>query len=244
MILFPWRSVTSTLSGSFQGVIPLDVEVFSPRSGKEVVMKFNRAVHYVALVFMIATIRPVAHAQLTGQITGTITDATGAVVPNADVTITSEATGLKRDVRTNQAGIYILPLLQPGEYRISVQAAGFRGVSRSGVQLQVAQTATLDFKLEIGTTSESVEVTDTAPLLDTGSNAIGGIVTPERVEDLPMLGRNSNALVTLVPGVRATRQTTINPVLESHYQFFSINGSRPQSEPIHAGRRQQHQPHV
>jgi hypothetical protein len=189
-------------------------------------MELNRALSCIALVFAAVTIRPV-YAQLTAQISGTITDASGAVVPSADVTVTGEATGLKRDVKTNQAGIFTVPLLQPGEYRVSVQAAGFRGVSRSGIQLQVAQTATLDFKLEVGVTSESVQVTDTAPLLDTGSNAIGGTVTPERVEDLPMLGRNSNALVTLVPGVRATRQTTVNPVLESHYQFFSINGSRP-----------------
>ena len=164
-------------------------------------MKLNRALSGIALVFMALTVRPVAYAQLTGQINGTITDATGAVVPSADVTVASEATGLKRDVKTNQAGIYTVPLLQPGEYRVNVQAAGFRSVSRSGIQLQVAQTATLDFKLDVGATSESVEVTDTAPLLDTGSNAIGGTVTPERVEDLPMLGRNSNALVTLVPGV-------------------------------------------
>jgi hypothetical protein len=81
--------------------------------------------------------------------------------------------------------------------------------------------------LEVGAASESVTVKDTATLLEVGTNAIGGVVTPEKVEDLPMLGRNSNALVTLVPGVRATRQTTVNPVLESHYQFFSINGSRP-----------------
>ena len=121
----------------------------------------------------------------------------------------------------------LFPLLQPGTYRITTQPVGFRPMSRSGIELQVAQTAQIDIKLEVGSTSESINVTDSTPLLDTGSNAIGGMVTPERVENLPMLGRNSNALVTLVPGVRATRQTTINPVLESHYQFFSINGSRP-----------------
>jgi len=112
-------------------------------------------------------------------------------------------------------------------YRVSVQAQGFRAVSRAGVQLEVAQTAALDFTLDVGAASESITVTDSAPLLDSGSNAIGGLVTSEKVEDLPLLGRNSNALVMLVPGIRATRQTTVNPVLESHYQFFSINGSRP-----------------
>jgi hypothetical protein len=168
-----------------------------------------------------------AYAQLTGEITGTITDASLAVVPGASVTVVNENTGIKWEAKTNQSGIYTVPLLQPGTYRISVQADGFRTLSRTGIQLQVAQTAELNFKLELGSTSESVNVTDAAPLLESGSNAIGGLVTPRQVEDLPMLGRNSNALVTLVPGVRATRQTTVNPVLESHYQFFSINGSRP-----------------
>lgn len=180
-----------------------------------------------ALIVAAAVIPPVAYGQLTGQISGTITDATGAVVPGVEVVVTHDATGIRRSVKTNQAGIYTVPLLQPGEYRISVETEGFRALSRTGVQLQVAQTAQLDFKLEVGSTTESISVTDTAPLLDTGSNAIGGIVTPERLDNLPMLGRNSNALVMLVPGVRATRQTTSNPVLESHYQFFSINGSRP-----------------
>jgi hypothetical protein len=72
-----------------------------------------------------------------------------------------------------------------------------------------------------------VTVSESAALLDAGSNAIGAVVDPQKVEELPMLGRNSNALVTLVPGVRTTRQTSLNAVLESHYQFFSINGSRP-----------------
>ena len=169
----------------------------------------------------------VAFAQLTGQITGTVTDSSGSVVPDASIAVVNEQTGIKRETKTNQSGIYAVPLLQPGMYRVSVEAQGFRSVSRAGVQLEVAQTAALDFTLEVGATSESITVQETAALLEVGTNAIGGVVTPEKVEDLPMLGRNSNALVTLVPGVRATRQTTVNPVLESHYQFFSINGSRP-----------------
>ena len=169
----------------------------------------------------------VANAQLTAQISGIVRDSSGAVVSNAVVSMANEATGIGREAKTNDVGIYTIPLLQPGTYRINVQADGFRAVSRSGIVLKVAQTATLDFDLEVGGVSESITVTDSAPLLDSGSNAIGAVVDPEKVEDLPMLGRNSNALVTLVPGVRATRQTTLNAVLESHYQFFSINGSRP-----------------
>lgn len=190
-------------------------------------MKTKTCVFVLAVWMTAIAAVPAAYAQLTGQITGTVQDATGAIVPTANITVTNESTGIRREAQTNVSGIYTVLLLQPGTYSVNVQAAGFRTVSRSGVQLEVAQTAQLDFSLEVGATAESLTVTDTAPLLDSGSNAIGGVVAQDKIEDLPMLGRNSNALMTLVPGVRATRQTLVNPVLESHYQFFSINGSRP-----------------
>ena len=180
----------------------------------------------VAALFA-GTATTVAYAQLSAQITGTIQDSTSAVVPGAAVTVVNENTGIKWEAKTNQSGIFTIPLLQPGMYGITVQADGFRPIRRSGIELKVAQTAQLDFSLELGAATESITVSGSAALLDAGSNAIGAVVDPQKVEELPMLGRNSNALVTLVPGVRATRQTTLNAVLESHYQFFSINGSRP-----------------
>jgi hypothetical protein len=187
--------------------------------------KLLRSILAAVLLAIVGT--KLAHAQLTAQISGTISDTSGGVVTTADVTVVNESTGIKWEAKSNQSGVYTVPLLQPGTYRIDVRASGFRTTSRTGVPLAVAQAAQLDFTLQVGNTSDSVTVTDTAPLLDVSSNAIGGLVTPEKVENLPMLGRNSNALVTLVPGVRATRATTTSPVLESHYQFFSINGSRP-----------------
>jgi len=167
------------------------------------------------------------YAQLTAQITGTVTDTTGAVIPGVSVTVTNEDTGIKWEATTNEVGNYTIPLLQPGNYRIELHSEGFRPVSRSGIRLEVAQTARLDFKLEVGPVTESIEVTDTAPLLDVSSNAIGGVVTSDKIQNLPIKGRNSMAFMMLVPGVRVTRATTNQPVLESHYQFFSVNGSRP-----------------
>lgn len=167
------------------------------------------------------------HAQVTAQIVGTIENPQRSVVAGAAVVATNEATGLERKTTTNDSGAYTLALLQPGSYRISVTAAGFGALSRAGVLLQVAQTATLNFELRVGSTAEVINVSGEQPLLDTSTAAIGGVVTPEQVENLPILGRNSNALMVLEPGVVATRQTTAAPVLESHYQFFSINGSRP-----------------
>jgi hypothetical protein len=167
------------------------------------------------------------YAQLTAQITGTVADSTGAVIPGVMVTVRNEGTGIQWEVKTNEAGIYTVPLLQPGIYQINVQAQGFKPVNRSGIRLGVAQTAKVDFSLEVGTATDSIDVTDTAPLLDAGTNAIGGSVTSDKVENLPLKGRNSSAFMMLVPGVRATRATITQPVLESHYQFFSVNGSRP-----------------
>src|SRR5438034_2085918 len=108
------------------------------------------------------------YAQLTAQLTGVIRDASGAIIPAAAVTVVNEGTGIKWDAKSNQDGIYTVPLLQPGNYRVSVQAPGFRAVSRTGVQLEVAQTAALDFTLDVGAASESITVTDSAPLLDSG----------------------------------------------------------------------------
>ena len=180
----------------------------------------------IALLSIGPSVRMV-YAQLTAQITGTVIDTSGAVIPGANVIVVNEDTGIKWDTKANQSGTYTVPLLQPGNYRISVQSQGFRAVSRSAVKLEVAQTARVDFTLEVGTAAESIDVVDTAPLLDAGTNAIGGLVASDKVENLPLKGRNSNAFMMLVPGVRATRATTGGPVLESHYQFFSVNGSRP-----------------
>ncbi len=169
----------------------------------------------------------VAYGQLTSQITGTISDSSGATIPNAAVRVQNENTGIRWEAKTSANGSYTIPLLQPGKYRVTVQFDGFRTMTRSGLRLDVAQMARLDFTLEVGGTADSIEVTDKTPLLDSGSNSIGATVGADKIENLPIKGRNSSAFLMLVPGVRATRATISQPVLESHYQFFSVNGSRP-----------------
>ncbi|MCY4597468.1 MAG: TonB-dependent receptor [Bryobacterales bacterium] len=166
-------------------------------------------------------------AQATSQIEGTITDQTGAVVPSADISLENEETGIRRQTESGEDGSYLFPLLDPGRYRIVVRAEGFNPIGRTGLQLQVAQSATIDFAVSVGTVEEVVNVTETAPLLDTSSNAIGGVVTVEKIDNLPAKGRNPYTFMMLMPGVRITRNTTNSPAISSHWQFFSINGSRP-----------------
>src|SRR5881397_3783745 len=88
-------------------------------------------------------------AQTTAGLTGTITDASGAVVPGARVTVTNVDTGVKRDAASNESGLYQFPLLQPGNYSIAVQREGFKAVTRDGVRLEVNQVARIDFLMQL-----------------------------------------------------------------------------------------------
>src|SRR5512139_2650655 len=94
----------------------------------------------------------------TAEITGKVTDASGASVPGAAITVLNVDTGTKRDTSSNEAGIYSAPALQPGNYRVTVQKEGFRPVSRSGITLTVDQVSRIDFRLEVGGVSETVDV--------------------------------------------------------------------------------------
>ena len=140
------------------------------------------------------------HAQATGQLTGSVSDASQAAVPGAEVTATGIGTGLERKTTTNQQGDYTLPFLPPGEYRVRVQKEGFRQVSRD-VRLEVNQVARVDFALEVGEVTETVQVTGAAPLIESDTSAIGQVIEGKAIEDLPLNGRNFVQLAILGPGV-------------------------------------------
>src|SRR5246127_845640 len=118
------------------------------------------------------------HAQTTAQITGAITDTQNAAVEGANVAVTSVDTGIAQTTKTNALGVYTVSLLKPGSYRIDINATGFRSLSRTGVTLEVAQTATLNFKLQVGGSVETITVSGDTPLLNVSSDAIGGVVEP------------------------------------------------------------------
>jgi hypothetical protein len=136
-----------------------------------------------------------------GTIAGVVTDAQGAVVPGAKITVVQVGTGSTVNIVSGAAGDYLVPRLLPGEYFITVQTAGFRGYKREGLQLSANQVVRVDVALEIGEATESVTVTADASLLTTATASIGQPITQSQLQDLPLFGRAALAVATLSMGV-------------------------------------------
>ncbi len=144
---------------------------------------------------------PLAYPQAFSQLTGTVTDSTGAAVPAAEVTASNLETGAERTAETNTTGTFTITFLAPGPYTVAVNKDGFRSVLRENVRLEVNQVARLDFSLEVGSVSETVEVTGALPALESGSSSIGQVIEQKAISDLPLNGRNFVQLAILGPGV-------------------------------------------
>ncbi|MGH9844601.1 MAG: TonB-dependent receptor domain-containing protein, partial [Blastocatellia bacterium] len=125
----------------------------------------------------------------------------GAVVPGAQVTITNLNTGLHRESVSNGEGYFTIPLLPPGEYRIAVKKDGFKPVIQSGITLQVEQALRLDYTLETGAVTDTVNITTEGPLLERETGAKGQVIDNKEIVDLPLNGRNFTELALLTPGV-------------------------------------------
>jgi len=137
-----------------------------------------------------------------GSIQGSVKDAQGAVVPDASVKITNLGTNREVLLKTNGDGLFTLPALDPGPYKVEVQQTNFRTVTQE-ITLQTAQVVNLEFALQPGSASETVEVVAGTPVIDTTTSGIGAIVEGRQITDLPLNGRNFLDLATQVPG--ATR---------------------------------------
>ncbi len=156
---------------------------------------------------VLVLVRP-SYGQTLAEITGVVTDSTGGIVANAIVTVVDTQTGATRNARTNSVGAYTFPALQPGFYSVKVEMRGYQVEVRDQVQLQVAQTARLDFALKIGSVSQQVEVTGGAPLLNTDDTTVGTVIDNRRIVDMPLNGRNFTALIALSPNVTASFSTS------------------------------------
>jgi len=137
----------------------------------------------------------------TADLSGIVTDSTGAAIAGASVTITNKGTAAARTATTNEGGAYSLSSLNPGNYDMTVEARGFKRSERKDIELQVGQAARLDYTLEIGNVSETVEVSGGAPVLETENATVGTVIENRRIVELPLNGRNYLQLASLTPGV-------------------------------------------
>ena len=136
-----------------------------------------------------------------GRILGTLTDQSGAAVGGATVTVTDAQRGTTRTASTDQSGSYAVPDLPPGTYKIRVEAKGFKAVERLNVQIEVASDVRADFSLQPGQVTEMLTITEEVPLLNTTSATLGGTLSNEEINDLPLNGRNYENLLQLRPGI-------------------------------------------
>ena len=143
-----------------------------------------------------------AHAQVAGAaLSGTVTDPSGGLVPNAKISVRNTSTNVTRDATTDNAGLYTVPNLLPGTYEITVGASGFATEVRTGIGLEVGAQQVLNVVLKIGSSTDKVEVTGEAPQIDLASSAITDTVNSTTVRELPLNGRSWTDLATLQPGV-------------------------------------------
>lgn len=168
-----------------------------------------------------------ALAQVTGSISGTITDSSGAAIPHATVTITDLETGQVRMLAADDRGSYRVLALPVGRYEVKAEQSGFKTAVRTGISLVVAQEATVDLALQVGEANQQVSVSAEAPVVDVSTAAISGLVGERQVKDLPLNGRSFDNLITLNPG---TANTTSNRSATStgggQGNNFSVSGNR------------------
>jgi hypothetical protein len=164
----------------------------------------------------------------TGQINGTLTDASGAVIPAAKVTLASEQTGLTRETATNASGDYVFPLLPVGVYSVTAEAAGFQTARRTEITLRVNQTRRIDLEMAVGELTETVEVVAESAAIDTETAAVGTVVSQKQVTQLPLNGRNFLQLLFLGNGAVETNGEQ-GGMRRDAGNAISINGARPTS---------------
>ena len=164
-----------------------------------------------------------------GTLTGTVADNSGAVISNATVKITQQATGVSRQTTTNSAGLYRFDAVDLGTYTVSAQATGFATQEKAGVAIESAHTTALDFQMKVGGGSEvvTVEASSAQLALQTSEHVRNEILSEATVQTLPTLGSDSLTLAQLAPGVAVGNLSNQNAINQNGTLFFAVNGQRP-----------------
>jgi hypothetical protein len=190
----------------------------------------------VAVLCSVFSLCPLMYGQANGSFSGTVSDKSGSVISGAAVEIISQGTGMTREVKTDDSGHYLAPLLPVGFYTIQVKSQGFQPTAQKDIRLQVDEAREINFTVAPASVSSTVEVTATEVAVETTNPTLGQVITSEQVADLPLNGRDFVQLATLTPGV--TQETNPNSFfnggpsseVSARGTFsLSVGGSRAQS---------------
>jgi len=187
---------------------------------------WNSVLHVSFFAFIALLFCPSLYAQSTGgRVRGTVTDQSGATVATATVVITNQANGSQRDTQTGTNGEYIFLEVPVGTYEIEVNQTGFKKYLRRGISVDLNQIVSADLVLQVGTATETIEVTGAPPLVDTTSTQLGAVVNERAVSQLPLAQRDAYQLLQLQPGVQS--QVGLDSVYGSDRAgVVSVNGGR------------------
>ena len=186
---------------------------------------------YIILGILFGVLTATTFAQSTATLSGTVTDPSGAVVAGAHVTVHSLATGVDRAIDTDPAGLYVVPSLQPGDYRVQASASGFGTFTVQKVTLNVSQSVTVNMQLAVSTAGETVEVNTTTIQIESGTITVGQVINNSEVQNLPLNGRHFLDLTVLTPGgvVADTAGSLTSPSRGLGANSFLTAGNREDS---------------
>jgi hypothetical protein len=187
---------------------------------------FRTGVCITFLLLILTSCSPQLFAQVGfAALTGRITDPNGLPVTGAKVQAVNVDTNVTAATETNDAGLYDISGLPPGNYRILIEKEGFERIVKTAINLHVADIVALNFTLQVGSVSQSVTVTAEAPLVSTTTSSLGGLVDDRQVADLPLNGRNYNDLTLMQPGVAASLQSNSATAIGWTGTEYSSNGA-------------------
>src|SRR6201993_605930 len=176
-------------------------ESVSPRTSRRLCCSL-----LLLLAFLLARNTPAQ--TVTGNITGTVTDPSGAILVGANVTATNTATGIQTQATTNDSGVYTIRFLPIGQYQVSVSAKGFVTAQYPPFQLEINQTVKLDGKLQVGAETQTVNVEGgVAPILNTTDGSRGLVLDNNEIQNVPLNGRNFSSVTLFIPGAVNTDPT-------------------------------------
>ena len=177
--------------------------------------------HRKSVLVVMALLAMATYSQtFTASVLGTVTDATGAAIPNANITATNLATNVRIETRSDTTGRYLVTQLQPGAWRLEATAAGFKKYVQSGIELNVGQQAQVNIAMAVGEVTENITVEGTVSAIETTSSTVGKVVSNRAILNLPLNSRNVYALIYLTPGVAGSIGNNYNSM------SYSVNGAR------------------